>query len=1377
MSGRSSCYLGNLSAATCTVTNNAESCTGNLTAPAGSVIVNESLVPESLRTGADVSAHLKAKDGFVCTGTALAYCAQNGTSAATVVEYSCADPDSCANKTCGTGGGCVDMAAPKDGYSCYCTDGYSGANTTNEAASCTDIDDCENVTCGTGATCVDESAPGVGYVCKCNEGQYTGQSIRVSDPSKPRQASCTVNPECPQLVNGRNSICDCELDLSKSNKDTFLGLSYSPPKNLDKCKKRQGARTIDKLEATLTAKAQSKNRLRVCLTGTCSTADCCIAFTACPANSGAVGAGHGAPCPCHTGYRGTNGGPGGGVAPLWNQKTRSYIGTCEPIPCPNHPRWPPSIGGMQANGQGSTACSCATGYSVEKHCRVDASSACLNVQLTGQQDPKAACEGAEQKIKVSKSLQLSLLTAGIHTAIATKCKYTPREDSVNASCKATATCTSATQKDCVASVDGRGSGVKACSWREKVNYKCDNIYVAQCEAQQDSKTCDKILYKDEKGNTYKNDGTEYSACEFKAGKCKTTKTCDAGTQPDGSKKECEETLIDSKSPNGLVCNYTAPIPEKCSTTASCNDASNCKKTSGCTVKPFEPAVAQKCEPASMRNIQADCELKSAGNKWTPAVPAKCLGGKNTPQSQSPANEDQCEKTGSTWNAGTCASCQGACSGTTTKEKCKAQAGTWTDARCSDGKTAKQQDCEFTGNQWSVGTPSSCSKKEDYWNPRNTRELCENDLTGLIWDAGSCKRMVNNETSTNDCETKKSGYTYIPKVNQADSKCTNSQGSNVAGNTTDHCEGSGTSFKYTSGSCSSSSLKSENTCTKTGNAWKLATAGFCISASNKNKKTRTRTCTSTNSSIDVCSKVDTTGACAAANKKCTTAHTTCVFTMEATTKGECETHDLEERNHAHGREWDDGDDSKGSCKANDGQVTYSPSVNKAKCIDQNGALRGTWSPGLCQGDTGVAETKCSAPSGKWSAQKCSDGKSPDRNSCVCAGAGWTPMRCHGLVYAENKGKCIGTGDTWTPPVDAVCIDPSVDTKDKCGTSRTWSTARSGCIVAGVTSKSKCEYTENTWTKFKCTNGAGEIKSFCSTALKGKTGDSNKTACEDTGHNWNASTSSCSGNTTLCKSAAFCKSQACEKTGNTWVTPTDALSCTGKTGNTFTPEVFAKTHNCTKNTDGSQHATWKVSGGTPDECELVSSGKDYSTVTSIVFKSSQFAGVCTPKICSRPTITNGNSAGELQHTGKGIDITCGASTFCPVASGWAKIVYLSVGTPGVRVSHSVLNSFVDTGYEPAGTEGPKNKVDCEKAGHTWMPAKCTEYSTAQCRAKTTPKCIVTHLTCTGESPVPSVLCFLHFLTEPSLNPSWRKLGQQCASVRPKIVWVGSDQSRRN
>ena len=155
-----------------------------------------------------------------------------------------------------------------------------------------------------------------------------------------------------------------------------------------------------------------------------------------------------------------------------------------------------------------------------------------------------------------------------------------------------------------------------------MNYKCVNIYVAQCEAQDSKSKCLGILYKDQHGNTYENGGKTYPACFFdKDNKCKATKQCKAGTQPDGSKKICQATTIVKDSPEGLVCNYTAPIPGLCSTTASCSNTSNCKKTSGCTLKPFEPAVAQKCEPGLMRNTQAECELKSAGNKWTPAAAA------------------------------------------------------------------------------------------------------------------------------------------------------------------------------------------------------------------------------------------------------------------------------------------------------------------------------------------------------------------------------------------------------------------------------------------------------------------------------------------------------------------------------------------------------------------------------------------------------------------------------------------------------------------------------------------------------------------------------------------------------------------------------------
>jgi hypothetical protein len=56
-----------------------------------------------------------------------------------------AETDECATNPCGTGATCADVAAPGTGYGCSCNSGFTGTDTTDQAADC--VATCDSVTC------------------------------------------------------------------------------------------------------------------------------------------------------------------------------------------------------------------------------------------------------------------------------------------------------------------------------------------------------------------------------------------------------------------------------------------------------------------------------------------------------------------------------------------------------------------------------------------------------------------------------------------------------------------------------------------------------------------------------------------------------------------------------------------------------------------------------------------------------------------------------------------------------------------------------------------------------------------------------------------------------------------------------------------------------------------------------------------------------------------------------------------------------------------------------------------------------------------------------------------------------------------------------
>ena len=136
-----------------------------------------------------------------------------------------------------------------------------------------------------------------------------------------------------------------------------------------------------------------------------------------------------------------------------------------------------------------------------------------------------------------------------------------------------------------------------------------------------------------------------------------------------------------------------------------------------------------------------------------------------------------------------------------------------------------ESCLYTGNQWNPGTPSTCSQPADKTDPRNTKALCENDPTGLIWDSGQCMRLLNDKTDIISCEKTPNGYTYHPNVSAADAMCKDKD-NNVVSNlpsaqlTAANCAGVATGFSWATAACNDPSFKTRSGCLKTGFVWRL-----------------------------------------------------------------------------------------------------------------------------------------------------------------------------------------------------------------------------------------------------------------------------------------------------------------------------------------------------------------------------------------------------------------------------------------------------------------------------------------------------------------------------------------------------------------------------
>jgi hypothetical protein len=1083
-----------------------------LLAPTNSKIKDPLKVPATVATGDDVTALFEAKIGFVCTGKAVVMC-QQGT--LTVSGYTCVDKNMCSPNPCGVGSTCVDKPAPSLGYTCTCSTGYTPkigtpSITQDQKISCEDTDGCQKITCGIGAQCVDADAPATGYTCRCIPKQFNGADVKNG------MATCNLNPRCPQFSG--TSICHCQINSASLKADKFTGMLHGVPTGCS----ASAAGTIDKTLTALTKAATSKSKTWqvVCSGATCTQSDCCNAFVPCPANSGVPGQsgaqGHGSPCPCRTGFMGNI---------EWDAASMKYKGTCEPIPCPDHPKFPSSTGGMKADGTGTNTCQCPAGYSVKPHCRIEASKVCAAVALAKADSPtKCSASGL--------------------------CTYIPKQSKKDQSCKLTAKCSGLmTQNSCEAVTDNRGIGTKACNYTPKKSYRCEPVDLAACASKKFKSACESIKIKKADGTDLKlPDGSGFKtvpACTYDTPTqtCKARGSCNPvsigpNTKfPDGDKALCENWSAFGVHPGdaataGRICNFIAHVPPRCDPTATCPAKGPCRTDGldGCDYTPAVPAQPDKCTPSVQRTSKKKCELRPVlGRKWQPAQSASCTGGNPTPLASGvPSTLTACESTNNKWSDASCTSCKsGSCSAAATKaclindkgclvgakSACVAEGGSWRTAGCTDTQKTTKSSCLNTGNTWKPATPSSCSQPASSDNPRNTKDLCENDLTGLLWDDGQCMLMKPSLTDATSCTLENSGFPYQTKVDYAAATCKNKQGSvaNVVPLNKANCYGVDTKFVWTPAYCKGdSSFKSKPACELTGFKWRAPVEGLCMNG----PVPVARTCKSTNVTINAqCSAATITGPCGAAQTACSTANSGCKFTMEPKSKAECESHDLEPRNHGHGRKWTQGSSAVGMCETPSANGPLRTTSNDATPTNADGstgaretsckAANGKWVPGICEGDTGASKAKCIKAD--WVDAKCKNkqgGVAPitDRNTCVCQGFTWSPERCHGLVFATSKTDCLQTGNKWHAPLLGTCIDV---TKTAATCTATWASnwKEGGICTMPFTDKSSCETTPHKWLEDACTKaGSTPITNACFGADHTLKVPTSQPTCEDTGFAW-------------------------------------------------------------------------------------------------------------------------------------------------------------------------------------------------------------------------------------------------------------------------------------
>lgn len=820
---------------------------------AGCVLDLVCVLPIVSPTGTDVSAmacSTMTSAGVTCetpaTCTAgysgnLAYsCAVSGDP---LIVTGCGDTDECDGTDCGTAATCVGSAAPSTDYTCSCGPGLTGASQANAPATCSDTDGCDdngsNRACGTNAICQDQPAPLDGYTCQCVTGFSGATNIGSA-------TTCTANPTC----DAHASLCSCTRDTSDPDKPADSTCS--------------GA-TVDVFDTTAG-----------CVGAACTVADCCVTFMLCPSDSrvigAATGAGHGQTCTCDDGYSGS---------PTWDPATEAYVGTCEPIACPDHPLYPAATGGKTTGGGGSTTCSCPAGYDVKPHCQDTTQDTCT-VAMDGAATDDDGCGAASLApvdcahiAPVAQGSSTCSIVASCSGAAPGQssceavvngnaqpgdCEYTAGSMSV---CSITATCPATTvEADCIVAnavcddtsvvtktaCEGAGSTwaapcaftAPACSvstpsctgTATTIPATCgtgDDAAGLPCAVDAAGSSCDAL------------DGT----CAFVAA---STPTCDLtnGSCPDGcdgtpapitvdadcttaggtwtagscggiaeatcavTSKQSDETQCINAFSMGIsgVCSYTAGVSEVCAVKAAVvtlcgadfatgNEAMSACDFTSCSYNAASAAIAESCELALDRSTKATCELTPNGNTWSAAVADACTGGNATPLTTGAAStQTECESTGYTWD------------GTTTV--------------CSLGAATDAAACTTTGNTWAAGSPIFCAEDSS----ATSQILCENNPTGLLWDGGACNRQLPGKVAENDCITMPSGGTYVAAQAQVAATCIDDSGAIVAGATQAACEGTATGSSWVVAACSDVA-RDVSTCLVTGNTWRAAVGGSCV----------------------------------------------------------------------------------------------------------------------------------------------------------------------------------------------------------------------------------------------------------------------------------------------------------------------------------------------------------------------------------------------------------------------------------------------------------------------------------------------------------------------------------------------------------------------
>ena len=693
-----------------------------------------------------------------------------------------------------------------------CGTGYSGtiAYTCDadgaelSVSGCIDADECDGTPCGLGATCTSSIAPLTDYTCSCGAGlsggattnepatcsdtdgcaavASCGANAACIDQAAPNDgyscacisgyngattvagtATCAANPTCSSLS---SSMCTCQRE---ENDPTQASLS---------CNGADSA-TVDVLDLTA-----------VCATDTCDATDCCVDFQPCPANSQVSGyplAGHGQLCVCNSGYSGN---------PTWDTATETYSGTCEPIACPDHPLYPAATGGQQLDGSGSTNCACPAGYSVKPHCQDTTQDTCA-VTSDGDATDDDGCAAA--------------------SAPSVDCTYTAPVAAGEPSCSVAAACTSAPpgQTNCEAVSNAAGQSGD-CEFTAGSGSSC--APTATCPTTEVEADCVTTEATCDDGVSVTQDACDGNAGTWAAPCAFTTPSCSVDTPScTGDADTIPATCGAGNDLDGLPCAVNA-------------DGDGCDAITGDCA--FAPASTPACD------LTAECPV---GCDPTPAAIT---------------SELDCTAAGGSWSIGSCGAIAEASCGATLKQNDETQcidttlldmsgvcSFTAMMAEACSVKTDVAQTCsqDFVdgGSDESSCDVANCVYDEpaepvaeacELSLDRNTKGLCEltaaGELTGLIWDGGTCYRQLPGLVTEDACTLMASGGVYSPAQDPVAATCVDVSGGLVTAADQVACEGDATGYSWVLAACSDST-RDVNTCLVTGNTWRAAVAEACV----------------------------------------------------------------------------------------------------------------------------------------------------------------------------------------------------------------------------------------------------------------------------------------------------------------------------------------------------------------------------------------------------------------------------------------------------------------------------------------------------------------------------------------------------------------------